>query len=79
MLQAVVSSTIELVLGRLIDETSWVEIMNELTAKFWRLEELCSWLEGPRARICGLLLRPPDSEARWADVWTRRPGVLRQN
>jgi hypothetical protein len=26
---------------------SWMEIGNELTAKFWRLEELCSRLERP--------------------------------
>jgi hypothetical protein len=33
-LRAAVSSTVELVLGCLTDETSQVEVMNELTAKF---------------------------------------------
>jgi hypothetical protein len=42
MLQAVVSSTMELALGRLPCEISRVEVMNELTAKFQGLEELCS-------------------------------------
>jgi hypothetical protein len=41
--------------------------MNELTAKFLRLEELCSLLEGSGVRIRGLLLRPPAGQARWAD------------
>jgi hypothetical protein len=41
--------------------------MNELATKFWRLEELCSWLEGPGARICSLFLGPPPGQARWAD------------
>jgi hypothetical protein len=41
--------------------------MNELVAKFWRLEELCSWLEGPSTRIYDLLLGPPPSQAYWAD------------
>jgi hypothetical protein len=41
-LWAVVSSTAELVLGRSPNETSQVEVMNKLVAKFWRREELCS-------------------------------------
>jgi hypothetical protein len=39
---AAVSSTTELVLGRSPGETSQVEVMNELTRKFQKLEELCS-------------------------------------
>jgi hypothetical protein len=50
-LRAAVSSTVELVLGCLPDETSRVEIKNEMTAKFWRLEKLWSWLEGAGAKI----------------------------
>jgi hypothetical protein len=53
----------ELVLGQLPNESSRVEVMNELVAKFQRQEELCSWLEGPGMRICDLLLGPPPSQA----------------
>jgi hypothetical protein len=66
-LWAAVSSAVELVLGRSSGETCWVEVMNELTANFQMLEEYCSRLKGPGARICGQLLRPPTSQAQWAD------------
>jgi hypothetical protein len=56
-----------LVLGHSSNETFWVEVTNELVTKFWRLEELCSQLKGPGARICDLLLGPLPSQARWAD------------
>jgi hypothetical protein len=62
-LRAVVSSAVELVLGRSPDETSWVEVMSELTIKICRLEELCSQLEGPSMRIYSLLLGPPSGRA----------------
>jgi hypothetical protein len=62
-LWAAVSSVMELVLGQLPNESSRVEVMNELVAKFQRQEELCSWLEGPGMRICDLLLGPPPSQA----------------
>jgi hypothetical protein len=67
MLQATVSSAAELVFGRSPGEATHVEVMNELTAKFQKLEELCSWLEGPSMRICSLLLEPPPGQACWAD------------
>jgi hypothetical protein len=51
VLWATVSSTMELMLGCSPDETSRVDVMNKLTAKFWRLEELCSRLEWPDTRI----------------------------
>jgi hypothetical protein len=41
--------------------------MNELVAKFQRLEELCSRLEGYGVRICDMLLGSLASQARWAD------------
>jgi hypothetical protein len=63
MLWAAVSAVMELVLGQLPNESSRVEVMNELVAKFRRQEELCSWLEGPSMRICDLLLGPPPSQA----------------
>jgi hypothetical protein len=53
-LWALVSCTTELVLRHFLDETFRVEIMDKLVAKFWRLEELCSRLERPSARICDL-------------------------
>jgi hypothetical protein len=40
-----VTSITELVLERSLDETFRVEIMGELVAQFWRLEELYSWLK----------------------------------
>jgi hypothetical protein len=48
------------------NETFWVEVKNEV-AKFGRLEELCSRLKGPDARICDLLLGLPLSQARCGD------------
>jgi hypothetical protein len=50
--------------------------MNELVAKFRRWEELCLRLEGPGARICGMLLSPPPSQACWADHLTEATGWL---
>jgi hypothetical protein len=41
--------------------------MNELVAKFQRLEEPCSRLEHPGIRICDLLLGPPLGQGRWVD------------
>jgi hypothetical protein len=66
-LRVAVSPVAELVRGCSPNETSRVEVTNELVTKFWRREELCSQLEGPGARICNLLLGPPPSQARWAD------------
>jgi hypothetical protein len=68
-----------------VDETSRVEVMNELTAKILRLEELCSWLEGPGIRICSLLLSQPpgirlEELYSWLDGLTisrRQSGSLR--
>jgi hypothetical protein len=54
---------VKLVLGRLPDETFWVEIAEELVAQYQRLEELCSRLERPGARICDLLLGLPLNQA----------------
>jgi hypothetical protein len=75
-LQVAVSSAVELMLGRSPDETSRVEVMNELAAKFWRLEDLCSRLEGPDMRICSLLLMPPPGQARWVDYLEEVAGRL---
>jgi hypothetical protein len=62
-----VSSVVELVLERSPDESFWVEVVHELVAEFWRLEERHSWLEGSDTRICDLLLGPPLVRARLAD------------
>jgi hypothetical protein len=58
VLRVVVSSVAKLVLGHSLDETFQVEVMDELVAKFRRLEELCLWLERPGTRISNLLLGP---------------------
>jgi hypothetical protein len=71
-----VSSAAELVLGHSPNETSRVEVTNELVAKFRRWEELCSRLEGPGARIYDLLLGPPPSQAQWADHLAEATGWL---
>jgi hypothetical protein len=44
VLRVAMSSTVELVLGRSPGQTSRVEVVSKLTAKFRKLEELCSWL-----------------------------------
>jgi hypothetical protein len=59
VLWATVPSTVESVLGHSPNETFRMEVVGELVAKFWRLEERCSRLEWPGARICDLLLGPP--------------------
>jgi hypothetical protein len=56
MFCARVSSAVELVLERSPDDTLRMEVLRELVAEFWRLEERCSWFEGPDVRICDLLL-----------------------
>jgi hypothetical protein len=67
VLRVVVSSIAKLVLGHSPDETFQVEVMDELVAKFQRLEELCSWLERPSMRISDLLLGSSLDQAQWAD------------
>jgi hypothetical protein len=63
MLQAAVSSVVELVLGHSPDETLQVEDMDELVAEFQRLEELFSRLERPGTRIYDLVLGLPLGQA----------------
>jgi hypothetical protein len=71
-LRVTVSSTMEPVLGRSPNETSWVEVTNELVAKLWRREELLSRLEGTIANFCELHLDGPI-------IWPRPLDGLRQN
>jgi hypothetical protein len=49
--------------------TLWAAVTSatELVAQFQKLEERCSWLEQPDAKICNLLLQLPPNQARWAD------------
>jgi hypothetical protein len=61
------SSPVMRLLGRLTGETSRMKVMSELASQFQRLEVLCSWLEGPCARICDQLLGPSPGQAPWAD------------
>jgi hypothetical protein len=44
-LRTAVYSTVEFTLGRSPNETFWVEVVDELVAEFWKLEEWCSWPE----------------------------------
>jgi hypothetical protein len=66
----------ESVHGRSPDETFWVDVVGELAAEFWKLEELCSWLEQLGTRICDLLLGLPFGWARWADHLDEAAGWL---
>jgi hypothetical protein len=66
-LQAAVSSSAERVLGRSIGETTGMKVKSELASQFQRLEEVCSWLEGPGLRICDQLLGPSPGQAHWAE------------
>jgi hypothetical protein len=77
VLQAMVTSTTESVLGCLPDKTFQVEVVGELVAEFRRLEELCSLLEWLVTRIYNLLLRPLLGRARWADHLDKATRQLR--
>jgi hypothetical protein len=71
-----VTSTVELVLGHTPNETFWVKIVDELVSQFWKLEELCSRLEWPGAKIYDLLLGLPLDQARWANRLNEATGRL---
>jgi hypothetical protein len=62
-LRVAVYPTVESALRRWPAETFWVEVAGELVAEFQRLEEWCSRLEQPGARIYDLLLGPPLDQA----------------
>jgi hypothetical protein len=61
--QVVVSSTVELVLGRSPSDNFHVEVVGELAIEFQKMEERRSWLERPATRICDLLHGTPSSRA----------------
>jgi hypothetical protein len=67
VLRAAVSSAVEITLGCSPNQTFRVEVVGELVAKFWKLEERHSCLEKPSTRICNLLLGPPSDRVRLAD------------
>jgi hypothetical protein len=75
-LRAVVSSTVEMALGRSPDETFQVEIVGELVVEFRKLEGQCSRLEQLGVRIYDLLLGPPPSRARLDDHLEEAVGQL---
>jgi hypothetical protein len=77
VLEAAASSATGFVLRRSPAETSRLDVIGDLVAKFWRLDELCSWLERSGVRICDLLLGPPLSLAQWADHLDEATGWLR--
>jgi hypothetical protein len=58
MLQTAVSSALEFMLGRLPDKTIQVEVVNEMVAEIYKLEERRSRPKCPGVRICDLLLVP---------------------
>jgi hypothetical protein len=66
-LQAVVSSVMELALGRSPNDAFHMEVVDELVAEFHKLEEWRSRLERSAMRICDLLLGLPPGRARLAD------------
>jgi hypothetical protein len=77
MLWAVVSSTVESVLGCSPSDTFYIEVAGELAVEFWKMEERCLWLERPTVRICDLLLGPPPGWAQPADHLDKATGQLR--
>jgi hypothetical protein len=71
-----VSSTVEVVLQCSLNETFWVEVVDELVAELRKLEEWHSRLERPGVRICDLLLRLPQGRTRLADHLDEAAGSL---
>jgi hypothetical protein len=61
--QAMVSSAVESVLGRSPSDTSRAEVVGKLATEIQKVEDRCSRLDWPSARICDLLLRPLPSRA----------------
>jgi hypothetical protein len=67
VLQAAVSNAMESVLGCSHSDTFRMEVVSELAAEFYRMEDQRSQLEQPAMRIYDLLLGPPPGRARLAD------------
>jgi hypothetical protein len=65
--RAAVSSAMESVLRRSPDNTARAVVVGELVTKFQKVEDRCSWLEWPTARIYDLPLGPPPGRAWLAD------------
>jgi hypothetical protein len=65
--RAAVSSTTESVLGCSPSDTSCTKVVGELAAEFQKVEDRCSRLERPAARICNLLLGPLPVQAQLAN------------
>jgi hypothetical protein len=63
VLQVAVSTVVESVLGRSPSDTFHVEVVSELVAEFYKMEDSRSRLERPAVRICDLLLGPPPGQA----------------
>jgi hypothetical protein len=75
--QAAVSSAVELVLGCSLGGTSWVEVMNKLTAKCQELEELCSRINGLVQGSAACSLDPCPTLPTGLIGWRRQPGDSR--
>jgi hypothetical protein len=76
-LRAAVSSATKSVLGHSPSVTFHMEVVDELTAEFQKMEDPCSWLERPITRIYNLLLGTPLGQARLADRLDEAIGQLR--
>jgi hypothetical protein len=75
--RAAVSSTTESVLGCSPSDTSCTKEVGELAAEFQKVEDRCSRLERPAARICNLLLGPLPVQAQLANHLGEDVGHLR--
>jgi hypothetical protein len=58
-LLAVVTTTVESLLGSSPSDTFHVEVVSELGTEFQKAEDRRSWLERPTTRVCDLLLGAP--------------------
>jgi hypothetical protein len=76
MLQVTVSSAMEFALGRSLDETLRVKVVDELVIEIQKLEEWRLCLEQPGTGVYDLLLRLPSSQARLHDRLEEATGRL---
>jgi hypothetical protein len=75
-LRSAVSSVVEFMLRRSLNETFHVEVVDEMVAEFQKLEEWRSWLERSGSRIWDLLLGPPFGQAQLTDCLNEAAGQV---
>jgi hypothetical protein len=76
VLRSAVSSVVEFMLRRSLNETFHVEVVDELVAEFQKLEEWRSWLERSGLRIWDLLLGSPFGQAQLTDCLNEAAGQV---